>query len=99
MRGDEAKDGSTVGAGLASVAPVEDEGSMDVSDARAFAALARKLRLSKTQRRAVMRLAQSSGTPAPALLISEHAFDRAADASGEDVREALTGLRSRLFAE
>lgn len=99
MTGDDGKKVAPPGAGLASVALSEEASSMDPTDARAFAALARKFRLSKAQRLAVRRLAQSTGTPAPALLISEHAFDRAADDSGEAVREALAPLRSRVFAE
>ena len=79
----------------------------DTDDERAFASIARRFGLKREQKTMIRRIARSSGTPASAMLISEHAFDAAlarAQASagtapdGADA-QTITRLRARLFAE
>ena len=78
--------------------------SMDRIDARAFAALTRRRRLSRAQRNTLKRLAHDSGIPAPALLISENAFDAAASRirnagrCDEPQDRFIHTLRARIFA-
>lgn len=61
---------------------------------RAFRALALRLRLSPRSWAALRRLSRRSGVPAAALLLSEHAFTRAASNAPEP---ALQHLHRRLF--
>lgn len=60
---------------------------------RAFRVMARRLRLGRRERALVHAAAERARIPGIALLISEHAFDRAAPPDDP----ALTGLRRRLF--
>ena len=79
----------------------------DTDDERAFTSIARRFGLKREQKVMLRKISRSSGTPASALLISEHAFDAAlarAQASagaapeGADA-QTITRLRARLFAE
>ena len=74
---------------------------------RGWTSIARRFGLKREQKTMIRRIARSSGTPASAMLISEHAFDAAlarAQASagtapdGADA-QTITRLRARLFAE
>jgi len=104
-----AMDGAPAGRDATALDPVAPEPPetrpMDRTEARAFTSLARGRRLSKMQRNTIRRLAHEAGIPAPALMLSEHAFDTAASrlrAEGrcdENERRCIEALRSRLFAE
>ncbi|CAE7155263.1 aroK [Symbiodinium necroappetens] len=56
--------------------PVKSDAEL-MDELRAFSSLAKKLRLSRTQRIILRRVAQASRTPAPAMLLSERAYDSA----------------------
>jgi len=106
------RDDRETGAGLGTILgelelkPVAQE-SEDPADARAFATIAKKLKLKRSQKLVLRKIAQASEMPAPAVLLSEHAFDRAIEAvmNGEPLSPTseagrdLIRLRARIFAD
>ncbi len=86
--------------------PIKDDAAL-AEDQRAFVSLARKLKLNRSQRILIRRVAQVSRTPTPAMLLSEQAYDSAIEfvirdreiPSGSAERREFVRLRSRLFAE
>lgn len=96
--------------GLASMLKRQGATGADRSGERVVEALARKIGLNRAGMEVVRDLADASGAPAAALLVSEHAFlvglaerERAAMLSREPLtdaaRRAIASARHQLFGE